>query len=154
MSGSGRACKGRAQLTPKAACQTPTSTDLWVAKVEDLIKQLIDEHKVGLDTLLAKLPAKVALEQRYYLHENRLMVRGCCSAQELWLGCPMSIASRRAGENILATSALLLPVSCGAAKSTTMHSRHRSPLGKFAGQARLPLQAEAPLQASCHPTAE
>ena len=131
-----------------------SETDLWVAKVKNLIKQLIDKHKVGLDALLAELPSKVTLEQRHYLYGNRLMVRGCCSAQELWLSCPMSSAGSKAGEDILASSPLLPPVSCGPAESSSMHSSHRSPLDKCAGQARLHLQARAPLQATCHPTAQ
>jgi hypothetical protein len=36
---------------------------LWVAKVQDLVKQLIDQHEVVLDGLLVEL-AKVGLAQR------------------------------------------------------------------------------------------
>ena len=41
---------------------------LRVAKVQDLVKQLIYEHKVAFDALLVELTTKVILEQRHYLH--------------------------------------------------------------------------------------
>lgn len=41
---------------------------LRISKIQNLIQQLVDEHKVALDALLTELPPKVVLEQCYYLH--------------------------------------------------------------------------------------
>ena len=41
---------------------------LRVSKVQNLIKQLVDEHKVALDALLTELSPKIVLEQCNNLH--------------------------------------------------------------------------------------
>ena len=41
--------------------------DLRIPKIQDFIQQLINEHKIALDALLAELSAKVVLEQSDYL---------------------------------------------------------------------------------------
>lgn len=45
------------------------STDLGDAKVQDLVHQLVDQHKVVFDAELAELTAEVRPEQVHHLQE-------------------------------------------------------------------------------------
>ena len=43
---------------------------LWVAKIQDLIKQFVNQHEIAFDALLTELASKVVLEQCNYLQET------------------------------------------------------------------------------------